>query len=139
MSIRALTEITEDLPHTIANDVMGYARSVQSAIPEIFRDARIREDRDLGDQLVFLAGIKKLYSLISSQYWTLDNSLHLMEQDDVSVVRIGSTEISRGSDYHRRLRVAVREFERLLADANMTELIEIRSYSELAQRLRHER
>ena len=139
MSMHAVADIAQDLPRPIAAEVLGYARSVQSALPEIFQDAGISEDRELGDRLVLIAGFKKIRSLISSQFWTLDSSLHLMREADVAAVRIGSLEISRGSDYHRRLQEAVRELDQILADADVTELLEIRSYSELALRLRHGR
>lgn len=132
----ALTQITDDLPAAIASDILGYARSVQAALPDIFRDARMRADTSIGDQLVFLAGMKKLESLVSSQFWTLENSLHAMAESGVEGVRVGPRTLSRGSDYHERLREMLLDLEQILAEAGLTELLAERSYSQIARQLR---
>lgn len=131
MSMRALSRLAESLPPAIANDVIQYARSVQLSLPEIFRDARVREDPELGDQLVFLAGIRKLESAIASQYWILDNSLHLMKAESIDVVRIGSSEIAIGSDFHSGLQHVMRELEHILASEGVAEILMMRSYAEM--------
>src|SRR5262245_54722120 len=136
MSMRALSEIAETLPRPISEDVIGYARSVQSALPEIFREARIPDDPNLGDRVVLLAGLKKLESILSSHFWTLDNSLRLMEEAKVRSVRIGQKEISRGSDYHQGLYEAIRELEEVFAKEDLSELLHLRSYSDMLSRLR---
>ena len=134
--MNAVTQFVEDLPPPIATDVVGYARSVQAALPDIFRDAGMSIDQSIGDQLVFLAGVRKLESIVSSQYWILDNSLHFMAASDVRAVRYGPQVLSLGSDYYERLREAVGDLERLLVEAGLTEFLSERSHSQLARALR---
>ena len=62
MSYRELQETMKGLPWTIEEQVLGYARSVEDALPGIFQDAGRAFDRALGDKIVFLAGVKKLHS-----------------------------------------------------------------------------
>jgi hypothetical protein len=62
---------------------------VQSALPEIFCDAGVAETLELRDQLVLIAGVKKLDAICSSAFWILDNSLTGLQQADIQQVRLG--------------------------------------------------
>ena len=78
-------------------DVIGYARSVDAALPEIFRDAGIAERPDLRDQLVLVAGAKKLHAICSSAFWILEHSLSGLKSADVQQIRMGGIYVARGS------------------------------------------
>jgi hypothetical protein len=80
MSLALVHEFAQELPPRLRESVIGYARSVQDAIPDISRDAEIRQDQGLADQLVFLAGIKKLHAICSGTFWILDNSLRSLSE-----------------------------------------------------------
>jgi len=53
MSIALVLEFAQELPPRLRESVIGYARSVEDALPDIFRDAELRPDQGLADQLVF--------------------------------------------------------------------------------------
>lgn len=114
MSYRELQEAVKDLPWPLQEQVLGYARSVNEALPGIFRDARRAFDRGLGDQIVFLAGVRKLHGIVVSSYWTLDNSGRLLQTLNVSGIRAGSLDLSRGGPLHNRLDALVKSLERVL-------------------------
>jgi len=97
MSLELVEEFAQQLPFRLREDVIGYARSVQAAVPDIFREARMTLDQGLADQLVFVAGIKKLYAICSGTFWILDNSLHSLQQAQAYEIKVGSMRISRGS------------------------------------------
>lgn len=43
MSLERVAHFARELPPRLREDVIGYARSVQSALPEIFQDVGIAE------------------------------------------------------------------------------------------------
>jgi hypothetical protein len=139
MSIQLVTEFARELPPRLRDDVIGYARSVQAALPEILRDAEVADTGSLGDQLVLIAGVRKLYAVCTSAFWTLDNSLAGLRQADVHQVRLGGMFISRGSRDWQQLRDAVVAIEVLLADQRLLPLVHLTSYAEIARELTHER
>lgn len=131
MSIAALIATVEELPAPIRDQVVGYARTVYDAARDICKDAGVRYSGDLADQLAFLAGIKKLYGLIASSYWTLDNSAYLLSSENLGGIRIGSRDLSPGSAYHRALRMAVEAMDQELRRVNVREYIDL-SYRDMA-------
>ncbi len=134
MSIALLEEIVLELPPSLHADILGYAKAVQSAIPEIFREAGLSRRGDLSDQLVLIAGVKKLYSICASNYSILDNSLRAMG-DQARGVRVGSTIISRNSAYYRNLQQLQRELLRILREQDLLEFMELSTYSDILRRL----
>jgi hypothetical protein len=114
MSYRELQETMKGLPWTLEEQVLGYARSVEDALPGIFQDAGRAFDRVLGDKIVFLAGVRKLHSIVVSSYWTLDNSGKLLQTLNVSSIRAGGVDLSRGGPMHSRLDSLVKSLEKAL-------------------------
>lgn len=139
MSLQQVEEFTEALPFRLKEDVLGYARSVQAAVTEIFREAGMRPDPALGDQLVFVAGVKKLHAICSSTFWILDNSLESLEQADAREVRVGTLRISRNSREYKQLRDLLGDIEIILAAQGLTKLVDVHSYAEILRLLRNER
>ena len=139
MSLELVTEFARELPPRLREDVVGYARSVQTVLPEIFRDAGIAENRDLRDQIVFIAGVKKLHAICSSAFWILDNSLRGLERADVQQVRLGRVYVGRGSREWLQLQDAVRAVEGILQEQRILHLVYTSSYAGILTELANER
>jgi hypothetical protein len=131
LSIEALEEITEVLPYGIREDILGYARSVRDALPEILAQAGLGRDPLLESKVIFVGGLKKLHALVSSSYWALDSALVGLSRSGVHEVRLGSISITRGSSLHLRLRQVLAELEDLLREGGILEAVRARSYSEV--------
>jgi hypothetical protein len=129
VSLERVAAVVGQLPPKLREDVIGYARSVRSALPEIFREAGLAEDVRLGDELVFLAGIRKLHASCSAAFWVLDNSLASLREANVVNVRMGSRVYSRGSPEWRQLSELVTGLERLLDQARLLDLMYEPSYA----------
>jgi hypothetical protein len=136
MSLELVYDFAQELPPRLREDVVGYARSVQSVLPDIFRDAEIAQDEALGNQLVFVAGIKKLYAICSSNFWILDNSLQSLRTADTFEVRMGSLRVSRGSREWIQLRELLGNLEALLSEQRIFDVVLLTSYPEILHRLR---
>ena len=139
MSLELVAEFARELPPRLREDVIGYARSVQSALPEIFQDAGVAEARDLRDQLVFIAGVKKLYAICTSAFWILDNSLRSLQRAEIQQVRLGGVVVARGSREWIQLRDAVMAIETLLQDQRIGPWVHTPSYSAILTELANER
>lgn len=109
MSMRDVRGMVAGLPPSLGDQVIGYAESVERALPDIFRDAARPATDAVSSEVVFVAGLKKLHWLVASSYWTLENSGQLLATMDVTAIRVGSTDLSRGGEAYSQLR-------RLLAD-----------------------
>src|SRR5262245_57588735 len=131
MSLELVTEFARELPPRLREDVIGYARSVQSALPEIFQDAGITESRELRDQLVFIAGVKKLHAICSSAFWILDNSLRSLERSRIQQVRLGGLFVARGSPEWIRLRDTVTAIEVVLREQRISSFVYTPSYTDI--------
>lgn len=136
MSLALLTSTIEPLPYRLKEQALGYARALQTAAPEIIRDAGEAPSQSLADQLVFLAGIRKLLAIVDSNYWLIDNagSLLLKNQEQDSV-RVGGTDLSRGGSYHYRVEKLRQEFRGLLGERQVLDLVSRRPYVEIVREL----
>jgi hypothetical protein len=139
MSIERIREFAEELPPALREDVLGYARSARDGLPEIFREAHVPQDKRLGDDLVFLAGIKKLYAICSGMFSILDTSLQLLQKTDTYEVRLGSTTVSRNSPELKRLHDLLSDLEAVLAAQGLDTMVRMTSYADIPRRLRNER
>ena len=135
MMHQKVKELVSELPYRFREDILGYARSVQHALPEIFSNAHVKWNEDLAEQVIYIAGLKKFHSICSSIFWTLENSLHMLEQSEVSAVRIGSTYYNKQSEEYSELSTLINNLENLLFEHQIFEFIQIRSYTEILERL----
>jgi len=94
--------------------VIGYAESVSRSISDIFRDCDVQFDPTIADEVVFLSGIRKLYSIISSSYWTLDNSGALLERLGTGLILAGAADLSRGGDLYKDVGKLLRALDEAL-------------------------
>jgi hypothetical protein len=118
----------------LREQILGYAESVKQALPDIFREAGVKPIAALIDEMIFLAGIRKFHGLVASNYWALDNSASLLQASDVSRIRIGAQDLSRGGQVHTALKNALEALEAVLSRQGVKELVELR-YVDLVQRL----
>ena len=137
MSIALLRDLTEKLPPSLRDQVIGYAESVKLAAPSIARDSGAEPTQRFEDHIVFIAGIRKLYSIVSSSYWSLDNSATLLARSDTSTITIAGQSFSRGSDLHQELHSLLTDLEKSLADSRVLGMIQL-SFSEMAEAVAHE-
>ena len=136
MSVRALSDAIKDLPYSLAEQVLSYARSMDIAAPEIFKDAGIAFSREVADTLVFIAGLRKLFSIIDSNYWMIDNAGEILEQQqDQFAVRVGAADLSRGGTYHQSLATVRRELVELLSEHQLLQFVQNASYVEVVREL----
>lgn len=140
MSLERVAEFARELPPKFREDVLSYARSVESALPEIFRDAGVPETQELRDQLVFVAGVRKLHAICSSAFWILDNSLTgLQHTADIHQVKLGGLVVARGSRQWLELRETVAAIEGVLANAGILDFVHTQSYVDVVRGLAHGR
>lgn len=123
MSIQQVRSMIEFLPRSLGEQVVSYAESVDRALPEIFKEAGTTYKKSVADQIVFLAGIKKIEWLVSSSYWTLENSGKLLQELDVNRIRIGGSDVSRGSQIYMQLQSLSKELEKVLAENGISDHI----------------
>jgi len=135
MSLDAVKEFANELPYRFREDVIGYARSVKDVLPEIFHEARCPFNEMAANQLIFIAGVKKLYSICTSNFWIIENSLFMLERSEVHAVQIGSSTIHRESDDYLALAVLLRQLENLLSEHRILHLIHQRSYGDILKEL----
>lgn len=138
MSIRKVDEFAAKLPYSLRNQVIGYARSVATAAPSIFKDAGVEFDERIERKLIFVAGLRKFYSICAFQYWAVDNSLKIIERRAAPSIKMGSTYISRGSEDYLAFRSLLTELEEYLFENDLIELIKVSYYSDVIEILSNE-
>jgi hypothetical protein len=134
MSPQLLSSTIAELPFVLREQILGYADSVRHALPDIFREAGVKPTLDLFDEVTYIAGIRKFHGLVASNYWALDNSASLLLASDVSQIRMGAQDFSRGGNIHTILKNALDALESALDRQGATQLLELR-YPDLVQRL----
>jgi hypothetical protein len=139
MSLRNVEEFTSSLPYSLREQILGYARSVQDAVPEILAEAQVAQSVDVAGQLVFMAGVRKFYSICEANFWILHNSTQILSQYDQNDVRVGRTDYSREGDLYHALSVALNELHSTLLEHGISETMLRRSYVDLASELASER
>ena len=138
MSKAKVEELIEELPNSIKEQVLSYVKSVDDASIEIFKSSGIKYSKKLSDQLIFIAGIKKVFSMVDSIYWLIENSNSMLERNDMNSIRIGSTDLSRESQFYRELSNLRNELVEVLNENNLSDLISERQYGNILKALANE-
>lgn len=125
MSLQLLFEMTEELPAALRGQVVGYAESVRASVPAIAHELKIRNIQTFEDRLVFLAGVKKLYSITASAFWSLDNSASLLARSDTTDIVVAGRLFSRGSAFHQELDALLRDLQRTLAEQGAWDVMQL--------------
>lgn len=134
MSLSDVRDMVSELPRSLADQVVGYAESVERCLPEIFREAKRRQTDKLSREVVFMAGVKKLHWLSSSSYWTLNHSGRLLKSMGTTSIRVGRMDFSIGSEAHQQLRSLVDDLDKMLRDKDISRYLWL-SWPELVQEL----
>jgi len=91
-------------------------------------------NQKVGDQLVFIAAVKKIHWLASSSYWTLENSGTLLASMNVTRVRVGQSDLSRGGAVYEQLQSLLNDLETALEKQQAGDYLRM-SWSELVRAL----
>ena len=134
MSIAILTSTLQGLPYGLREQILGYAESVRAAAPSIARDAGVQPSQRVFDELVFMAGVRKLHGLVASNYWALDNSTSLLAASEITSVRVGAQDFSRGGQLHMELKELLEALEKTLTKQQIKDYLNL-SYEDLLVRL----
>lgn len=134
MSTRALEAMVSGLPWTIRDQVLGYAHSVEFALPSICRDAHVTATPHLASQLILIAGVRKLHDIVASNYWAMDNSGKLLAQYNITRIRAGSADLSRGGVLHKQLQRLLLDLDLALSQHGVAYLLDL-DYSSIAREL----
>lgn len=138
MSLRYVNAFAPELPYTLREQVLDYARSVEAASQNISKEAEIELTDELRDQLVLVAAVRKLHAICSSSYWLLYNSTKLLG-NEVTGVRVGGTTFSRESEHFVQLSVLLDDLETVLREQGLKPEIIRRPYPEILSFLANER
>jgi hypothetical protein len=138
MSLRYVNAFAPELPYTLREQVLDYARSVETASHDISKEAEIQLTEELLDQLALVAAVRKLHAICSSSYWLLYNSTKLLG-NEVAGVRVGGTTFSRESVHFGQLSTLLSDLETVLRDQGLSIELIRRPYHEILTILANER
>jgi len=97
----------EPLPYTLRQRVEGYAEFIEETAEQVAADTGLPAEPSFRDEFVYFAGLRRLWTLVDSQYWLIDRSLALGAGFGVTSVAAGRHRFDRdaGPLYElRRLR-----------------------------------
>lgn len=131
MGIVAVEEFANILPYSLKEQVLGYARSVRDAMKEIMQEAEVEYTDEIANKIIFIAGVRKLYSICNSSYWVLENTNSLLQESNVYNVRVGGTDMSKGSEFYKDIKILTSEIDKYLSDKGIKEEVISYSYPDL--------
>ncbi|MFA4911414.1 MAG: hypothetical protein WC649_10285 [Desulfobacteria bacterium] len=135
MSLRELADTINSLPYALSDQVLSYAKSLELSAPDIFKDAGIERTKELTDTLVFIAGLRKLFSIVNSNYWVIDNAGAILSKQNQYEVRVGRTDLSRGGTYHQALNALSKDLYEILSQHNLLQYVQNMPYSEIVRKI----
>jgi hypothetical protein len=104
MSKQLLLETISSLPYALREQVENYADYVEATADEAIERAGAQPTAPIRNELIFLAGLRRLWSLVSGQFWLLDRALALSGQLRLSGISVGGTVFIRNEGAHAELR-----------------------------------
>lgn len=138
MSIERVEALLGESPSSLRDPVIGYAESVKAALPDIFRQAGLASDSLLENEVVFIAGIRKLYAMVSSTFWTLQKALTKLSEREVPNIRIGGHRYSFDSAEYRRLHALHDSLRAVLEQENLLRFMGRVNYADVVRALKDE-
>jgi hypothetical protein len=138
VSLRYVNTFAPELPYTLREQVLDYARSVDQASHDISQEAEIELTEELRDQLVLVAGVRKLYAICSSSYWLLYNSTKLLG-NGAAGIRVGGTTFSPEGGQFQRLSILLQGLEMVLAEQGLNRELIQQPYPTILSFLANER
>src|SRR5437016_3333672 len=132
MSFDELVSVTEDLSYAHRDQILGFATFVEDAADDLLEAAGVQNvSIQLIDQLVYAAGVWRLWQSINSQVSLLSNSLALMAASGVNGVRLGGTTYTRDSQQYLMLTGLRDDLRRVLRDNGLQFIASSASLPEL--------
>lgn len=128
--------LIEGLPRALQEQIEGYAATVEASSEDILEEAHVPLTGRNSELLVYLAAVHRLWTIVSGQYWILDNSLSLLAKHEVGAIRIESNTYYRQSKEHQTLRQLREDLYALLNGLGLGFLTEISRPAEIALHLR---
>jgi hypothetical protein len=138
MSLRYVNGFAPELPYSLREQVLDYARSVEDASHDISKEAEIELTDELRDQLVLVAAVRKLHAICSSSYWLLYNSTKVLG-GEVTGVRVGGTTFSPESAHFVQLSELLGDLETVLRDQGLSIEMVRQPYPQILSFLANER
>lgn len=145
MPNQRIQALTADLPYSLREAVNGYVDAVAAALPEIQRDARVEFGPDRTDEFLLLVAIRRIWSSVNSQYWTMNDCIQIASRptelsargaEQMRGFRVGRDEISADSPAFSESRQLRQDFEKLITELGIEDLVATStSLSDLAVRL----
>lgn len=132
MSLSELVSATNGLPYSLKDQVLGFATFVEDSADDLLESAGVTEISDsLIDELVFAAGMWRLWKSVNAQISLLDSSLTLLAASGVSEVRMGTTSYTRSSPVYGLLTTLRDDFRNsfrdgsqfIISSSSLTELV----------------
>lgn len=137
MSMKLLADTISDLPFSIREQILGYADSVRASAKDIANEAGVEYSQEFSNNLAYLSGIKKLYSLVSTSFWSLDNTSVLLSKSDISTITIAGRNYSKNSPVYAEIYALLNALDKKLFDLKIKEVMQL-PYSELAEWIANE-
>jgi hypothetical protein len=97
MSLELVDQMVQQLPYTLRDQVTGYAAAIEECGEDIFHDTEVPFDQALLDRLVFVVGVRRLWTLVDWQFSVLNNSLSMLSRDQADGFAIGRRRLDRRS------------------------------------------
>lgn len=146
MPNQRIQNLTAALPYSLREAVNGYVDAVSAALPEIERDSGVDIGADRSDEFLLIVAIRRIWSSVNNQYWIMNDCIGMASRTDVVLptadaiqmrgFRVGRDEISAGSTAFEESREFLQDFDQLIDDLEIEELVsETNSLSDLAKRM----
>jgi hypothetical protein len=119
------------LPFSLRGDIQGYIASVDDVKHDIFASVGFEFSDELYEQLIFIAAIRRLWSIIDNQYWTIDNTLALGRRYNIGGIIVGRSRYTPTSSEYIEVRELRKELEQLLVSSDFRKYIDFSSLSEI--------
>jgi hypothetical protein len=139
MSRRLLSAAIAPLPFAIREQLESYADFVDATADDLLPEGGARTTSSLRDDFVFTATLRRLWHLVSGEYWLLDHALALSDRLRVGGLSAGGTLLIRGEGVHSTIRQLRDNLDAELRRNGLSDLVRARSLEELVTLLVNER
>jgi len=136
MSLRILRTAVDGLPQALQRRVLDYGAYINEIAPEIFEEAAVTlpTQREV-DELVFIAGMRKLWSLVEFQNNTI-NAITSAAAYGFAGITARGTVLTRGSNEVIAVNAMEAELRSLFEASDLMPLIRLRSLRAVARHIR---
>jgi hypothetical protein len=133
LSRQLLSRTIAPLPYALREQIELYADYLEENVDDWIPNVDAVPKVTLRDEFIFLGGLRRLWSLVSGQYWLLDRALGLSGQLDIRGVSAGSTVFVRGQGTHADLRALREELATEFRRLELSVVTTVRSNEELIE------